>query len=267
VRLGEEIRIIACDLDGTLLRRDGSVSARTVVALDAAVRAGTTLVLVTARPPRWLDAVAAELPCHPVAVCCNGALTYDVHHKTLVDERPISATVARWAVGRLRSELPSAAFAAEIGLSYGQEPEYPNRWPVPPQAIVSAVEALVAGPVSTLIVRDTDSDDAWQILERARRAVGRLAEVTCPGPGGPVELTGVGVNKASALARLAAAAGVGAAQVLAFGDMPNDLPMLTWAGTGVATANAHPDVLAAVDHVTGDCDEDGVADFLDGLLK
>ncbi len=266
MRLGEEIRIVACDLDGTLLRRDGSLSARTVAALDAAGRAGTSVVLVTARPPRWVDPVVAELPGRPLAVCCDGALTYDPHRKKVVDERPIAATVARAAVGRLRSELAGAAFAAEIGLSYGQEPGYPNRWPLPPQATVAAIETLVAGPISTLIVRHTDADDPWEILDRARRSVGAMAEVSCSGPEAPLHVVAPGVNKASALAPLADAAGVGAGSVLAFGDMPNDLPLLTWAGTGVATANAHPDVLAAVDHVTGDCDEDGVANFLEGLL-
>jgi hydroxymethylpyrimidine pyrophosphatase-like HAD family hydrolase len=266
VRLGEDIRIIACDLDGTLLRRDGSVSARTVAALDSAVRAGVTVVLVTARPPRWVDPVAAQLPCHPVAVCCNGALTYDADRRRVVDERPIAAAVARRAAELLRSELAGAAFAVEIGLSYGQEPDYPNRWPLPPEAVVSPVETLVTGPISTLIVRHTDPGDPWTVLERARQRLGTMVEVTCSGPDAPLEVAAPGVNKASALGRLADAAGVAAGEVLAFGDMPNDLPMLAWAGNAVATANAQPDVQAAVDYVTGDCDEDGVAEFLEALL-
>jgi hydroxymethylpyrimidine pyrophosphatase-like HAD family hydrolase len=266
VRLGEEIRIVACDLDGTLLRRDGSVSARTVAALGAAVAAGATVVLVTARPPRWVDPVAAELPTHPVAICCNGALTYDAHRRQLVDERPMVAAVALEAARRLRAELAGAVFAVEVGLAYGQEPAYPNRWPLPASTTVSALEALVTGPISTLIVRHEDQDDPWRVLERARRVVGGLAEVTCSGLAAPLEVVGPGVTKASALASLAAGQGVGAGGVLAFGDMPNDLALLGWAGTSVATANAHEDVLAAADHVTGDCDDDGVAGFLEGLL-
>jgi hydroxymethylpyrimidine pyrophosphatase-like HAD family hydrolase len=265
VRIGEDIRIVASDLDGTLLRRDGSVSPRTVRALGSAVDAGANVVLVTARPPRWVDAIAAELPCDPVAVCSNGALTYDVHRRRVVDERPMAAEVVRQTVGLLRTELAGAAFAVEIGLSYGQEPHYQNSWPLPPGAMLSAVEELVTGPISKLLVRHGDPGDPWEILARARAALGSLVEVTSSGPGAPLEIAAPGVTKASALARLAEAAGVGPGAVVAFGDMPNDLPMLAWAGTSVATANAHPDVLAAVDHVTADCDEDGVARFPERL--
>lgn len=265
--LGGEIGIVACDLDGTLLRRDGSVSARTVSALGAVVSAGALVVLVSARPPRWVDPVAGALPCHPLTICCNGALVYDADRRVLVDERPMAAAVALESVGRLRAELTGASFAVEIGLAYGQEPDYPNSWPLPLNATIGAVEGLIAGPISKLVVRHDDTEDPWLALERAQLAVGELAEVTCSGPGAPIEVAAAGVTKASTLERLADRAGIGAEGVLAFGDMPNDLPMLRWAGTSVATANAHPDVLGAADHVTGDCDEDGVADFLERLLS
>jgi hydroxymethylpyrimidine pyrophosphatase-like HAD family hydrolase len=74
-----------------------------------------------------------------------------------------------------------------------------------------------------------------------------------------------GVTKATALAALARHHLIGAGQVVAFGDMPNDLPMLNWAGTSYAVANAHPDVLAAVTHVTAANDDDGVAQILEKL--
>ncbi len=83
---------------------------------------------------------------------------------------------------------------------------------------------------------------------------------------GLVEISAVGVTKATALARIADELGVAAADVVAFGDMPNDLPMLRWAGTSYAMANGHPDLLAAADHVAPTNDEDGVARVLAGLF-
>jgi hydroxymethylpyrimidine pyrophosphatase-like HAD family hydrolase len=70
------------------------------------------------------------------------------------------------------------------------------------------------------------------------------------------------VSKASALATLAEEHGIDAADAVAFGDMPNDLPMLAWAGLGIAVANAHPEVLAAADEVVASNDDDGVAETL-----
>ena len=74
------------------------------------------------------------------------------------------------------------------------------------------------------------------------------------------------MTKASTLALLCADLGVDAADVIAFGDMPNDLPMLAWAGTSYAMANAHPTVRAAADHVAPGHDEDGVAQVLAGVF-
>lgn len=76
-----------------------------------------------------------------------------------------------------------------------------------------------------------------------------------------------GVNKASALATLCAERGIAPGDVLAFGDMRNDLPMLRWAGHAVAVANAHPEVLAAIRGVTDTNENDGVARAIERLLR
>jgi hydroxymethylpyrimidine pyrophosphatase-like HAD family hydrolase len=81
-----------------------------------------------------------------------------------------------------------------------------------------------------------------------------------------VEVSAAGVNKAAALKELAADLGVEPDEVVAFGDYPNDLPMLQWAGRSIAPANAHPEVLARVDEVTASNHDDGVALAIERLL-
>ncbi|HEY5474733.1 MAG TPA: HAD hydrolase family protein, partial [Candidatus Limnocylindrales bacterium] len=99
------------------------------------------------------------------------------------------------------------------------------------------------------------------------KAVGGLAEATHSNPErSAIELSAPGISKATTLARLCNGWGIDPSEVLAFGDMPNDLPMLTWAGTAFAVANAHPRVLAAVTRFTASNDEDGVAIVLEQLL-
>src|SRR5690606_21796053 len=85
---------------------------------------------------------------------------------------------------------------------------------------------------------------------------------------GYVEICPPGVDKATGLAVVAESLGVDPAEVLVFGDMPNDAPMFAWAGWGrVAVANAHPSIRSLADELTLTNDEDGVAVFLDRLLS
>ncbi len=96
-------------------------------------------------------------------------------------------------------------------------------------------------------------------------ALDGLVSVTHSNSKGLIEAGALGVSKASVVAEIAAAHGIGRESVIAFGDMPNDLPLLAWAGTSCAVANAHPAVLAAATHVIGSNDEDGVAEYLEKL--
>ncbi len=97
--------------------------------------------------------------------------------------------------------------------------------------------------------------------------VGDRANLAYSGAHGLAEITGPGVTKATGLARWAATLGVGAESVWAFGDMPNDLPMLRWAGRSYAVANAHPDVLTAATHRCPANSDDGVATVLESLTR
>jgi hydroxymethylpyrimidine pyrophosphatase-like HAD family hydrolase len=76
---------------------------------------------------------------------------------------------------------------------------------------------------------------------------------------GLIEISAPGITKGSGLARLAGQLGIAPAEVVALGDMPNDLPMLQWAGHGVAMANAHPAVLESADEITAPNSQDGLA--------
>ena len=123
---------------------------------------------------------------------------------------------------------------------------------------------LVREPVTKLLARHPSAPFA-DVLAAARRIGGDDAVSTTAG-GTVVEISGAGVTKASALATLCAAEGIVRAAVIAFGDAPNDLALLAFAGRSVAVGNAHPDVLAAAGEVTASNDDDGVAQVLERLL-
>jgi hypothetical protein len=260
------VRAVACDLDGTLLRSDGTLDERSRRALAATERAGIVLIICTARPSRWLRSLGEAMGHRGVAICANGAVVWDLHAEQLIEARPLAPPAAREVVARLRLELPGATWAVEHADRFGHEPAYVPRWPVPEDTLIAAVDALLAEPVVKLMVRD-EQFSADDLLALARAHVGHLAELTHSSTADSlIEISAAGVSKASTLAALCAQLGIDRAEVVAFGDMPNDLPMLEWAGHGVAVANAHPDVLAVADEVTTGNDRAGVARVLERLL-
>lgn len=261
------VRLIATDLDGTLLRSDGSVSRRTVRALRSAEKAGYVVVVATGRPPRWMLPVAEALGHTGLAVCANGAVVVDLHSERVTEVRPLGRDVVLKIAELVRDAVPDVHFAVETASrGFGQEPDYwthesddrNNAW-------IAPIDGLAADDVVKLLVqhRTMGPDD---LLMAGREVAGDLAELTHSSRNGLLEVSAPGVTKASTLARIADRHGVGPEQVIAFGDMPNDLPMLAWAGAGYAMENAHPDVLAAAERFAPSNDQDGVARVVESLL-
>ena len=259
-------RVIACDLDGTLLRSDGTLDKRSQRALAEIQRAGALLVLCTARPSRWMAPLAQATGHSGVAICANGAVVWDLHAEAVLEARALEPAAARDVVTRLRTALPAASWAVERPEGFAHEPAYAPRWPVPDDTIVAPIDVLIGEPVVKLMLRE-EEHNADTLLAIASGLVGHLAELSHSNSADClIEIAARGVNKASALAGLCAARGIDPAGVIAFGDMPNDLPMLRWAGHGVAVGNAHPHVLAAADEITTGNDDAGVARVLERLL-
>ena len=258
-------RLVATDLDGTLLRSDGTGSERTAEALRAVRSQGIRTVLVTARPPRWLDPLGDLVGDGGVAICGNGAFVYDVPNRKVLSHRGIRPEAVAEIVADLRRELPGVTFAAERTTGFALEDAYESQHPVPVDAVRGPIPSADAGVVGKLLGRHPSMSEA-EFLERVADVVGTRGIVAYSGAGGLAEISAPGVTKAAGLESWCADLGLDAADVWAFGDMPNDLPMIAWAGTSFAVANAHPDVLAAADHVCPSNDEDGVAQVLERLV-
>jgi len=259
-------RLVASDLDGTLLRPDGSVSDRTRAALDALTARGTPFVMVTGRPLRWIPPVLEQTGVHAEVVCNNGALVQDPRTDEVVAEWPLPADVLAAATARIREVVPDVTFAAEHRHRLVHEERYPVRWTIARQQVdVVTLDELAAEPALKLLVRQL-SGDADTLLDACTRALDGVATPTHSGGLGLVEVSAAGVDKARGLAWVADRHGVGAPDVLAFGDMPNDVAMLRWAGRSVAVGEAHPYARAAADDSTAPSDQDGVAAYLERYL-
>ncbi len=265
------VKMVATDIDGTLLRSDQTVSDRTRRAVEAVEDAGLTFMLVTGRPPRWLAPVQEELDHHGIAICANGGVVLDLRTGEVLEVNAFAEDTAREVLGRVRDLAAGLGFGVEWADGFAHDPSYPRglrQSESVPGAVhdVTDDDQFFDRPVVKLLVRTEDQGEALEDLAgRAVQATDGLATVTWS-MGGLLEISAAGVNKASTLARFAQQRDADSGEVVAFGDMPNDLQMLSWAGRGVAVANAHPLILDAADEHTASNDEDGVARVLERLV-
>ncbi|HEY8533382.1 MAG TPA: HAD family hydrolase [Micromonospora sp.] len=266
--MGHLPQLVATDLDGTLLRKDKTVSSRTAAALERLSAQGCRVVLVTGRPLRWLAAVYDQLHAPLPAVCANGAVVYDPLTDRVLRADPLAPELLAEVARRLRAAVPGVTFAVEVddGRVMWHGEDWPAHWNANhPSAYVVAEDDLLSAPAVKLLARsDQDPETFVQIVTGA---IAGLAEATHSSYSGLVEISAAGVTKAAGLAWLCERWGLGPADVIAFGDMPNDVPMLTWAGRAVAVSNAHQAVREIADEVTASNEEDGVAAYLEELFQ
>ncbi|OLT49473.1 haloacid dehalogenase [Cellulosimicrobium sp. CUA-896] len=294
-------RLVATDLDGTLLRSDGTVSGRTREALLAAEDAGVEIVFVTARPPRWLAPLEDVVGGHGRVICLGGAAVWDLATGRALDVCGFRDDAALALVEDLRAAVPDVALAFERVEGPTFDPAFrsddddaadpahartvrpvegtlgrsPRDAPGPVPGPVGKILARRGGtppspdaPATQPVVVARDEDPAQErFFAEVRDVVGHRAHLAYSGAAGLAELFAPDVTKDAALARWCARLGIGADEVWAFGDMPNDLPMLRWAGRSFAVANAHPDVHAAATDTTAANDDDGVAVALETALS
>ncbi|OKJ73704.1 hydrolase [Streptomyces sp. TSRI0107] len=259
-------RLVATDLDGTLLRGDLTVSARTRRALERVAAAGAHHLVVTGRPAVACRHLLNTLGYRGLAVCGQGAQLYDAGADRLLASRSLDRDLARDVVEKVEAELGRV----ELGI-VTSPPE--SRFKVTPGFgervrhgwdVTTDRDLLWAVPIDKLILHHPDVDED-RLAAVTRRLTG--GEVTVVhSVKGMVEVLPAGTDKGTGVARAAELLGFTGADTVAFGDMPNDIPLLAWAAHGVAVANAHHDLRAMADEIAPGNDEDGVASVLERLF-
>lgn len=262
--------LIASDVDGTLLTDGETISPRTRAAIHAAVAAGAQFILATGRPPRWVPPVVDELGFAPMTVCANGAVLYDPATDRVVSAHTLSVDTLAVLADIAARAIPDVGLAVErIGNSahdaatpqFVSSPGYEHAWLNPDNTEVSLADLLSAPAIKLLIRRaGARSADMAAALARYPEIAG---DITYSTDNGLIEVVPRGISKATGIAEITRPLGLTDDDVLAFGDMPNDVPMLRSSGLGVAMGNAHPEAVAAADEVTAANNDDGLARVLE----
>ncbi|MFD5748384.1 HAD family hydrolase [Streptomyces sp. NPDC127033] len=259
--------MVATDLDGTLLRDDGTVSVRTREALAAVTAAGAAHIVVTGRSVPWTRHVLEDLGYEGIAVCGQGAQVYHAGEHRLLTSLTLDRQLAGLALAKIEGETGPLALAASRDGLDGEvlvSPDYRLQGGPLRATVVEDPAELWTAPLNKVYIQHPELDDD-ALTQVARATAGSLVDVVMAGEG-IVEILPLGLTKATGLSLAARRLGVKASDTIAFGDMPNDIPMFGWARHGVAMANAHPELKAVADEITESNGDDGIAVVLEKLL-
>jgi Cof subfamily protein (haloacid dehalogenase superfamily) len=267
--LAKRPKLIATDLDGTIVLNYGEITPRTKKAFHDANDAGVKIYFATGRPIRWMKEIAAAFP-FGGAILGNGAIHYDLHNEKVLDEWliPIENQIA--TVQKLRSAIPDVAFAIELKHHFHREKNYNPRWDVGlDQEGVHDIMELMSDPAAKILARcSTQKLTSDEMLAIANKELSELVTVTHSNSlDSLLEISALGVSKGSTLAKLAQRHGFSSEEVVTFGDNPNDFAMLKWAGRSWAMGDGHPDAPKYAKSVTDPHTEDGVARVIEELLE
>jgi Cof subfamily protein (haloacid dehalogenase superfamily) len=261
-------KLIATDLDGTIVNHDGSISDRTLNAFGKARELGVEIFFVTGRPPRWMPEIREAFG-YGNAICGNGAMLYDLMNDKVLEEWLISVDDQIESVNRLRKAIPEVSFAVESHNYFHREKAYIPRWDIGLDNIgVHNIEEVLKSPALKMLARCSQQNlSSDEMLAIAQRELNGLVTVTHSNPHDSLlEISALGVSKGATLAKMAARLGFSAQDCVTFGDNPNDFSMLEWAARSYAMASGHPDGAKYAKSIAGPCEEDGVAIAIEALL-
>jgi Cof subfamily protein (haloacid dehalogenase superfamily) len=262
-------KLIATDLDGTIVAHYGEITDRTIQAFRDAHDSGIEIFFVTGRPPRWMPEIKEAFG-FGHAICGNGAMLYDLMEDKVLEEWFVPVDAQLEAVARLRRAIPQISFAVESHDYFHREKAYIPRWDVGLDNVgVNSIEEIITSPAIKLLGRCSDEElSSDQMLEIALGVLEGIATPThSNGNESLLEISALGVSKGQTLAKMAGRLNIDALDAVAFGDNPNDFSMLSWAGRSYAMASGHPDGINHAKALAPALSEDGVAQIIEGLLR
>jgi Cof subfamily protein (haloacid dehalogenase superfamily) len=259
--------VVASDVDGTLLASHGALSRTTADELRTLHDEGVVVVALTARPARLLRIIEPLWSLVRYAVCDNGATTWDTRTGQLVTATTWGPRDLGLLAHELRLRIPAVSLALESSEGTIAEHEFARlAGDQIDVGVTKTVRVLAPDGAATKLMAIADGYGPEDLCATLSSGLKTRCRLTHSGSA-YVEIGPPSTSKAVALSVLCETWGVQAADVVAFGDMPNDADVLAWAGVGVAMGNAHPTVLAIADDVALSNDEDGVARWLASLRQ
>lgn len=261
-------KLIATDLDGTIVSHEGVITQRTIDAFTRARDLGVHVFFVTGRPPRWMGEIREAFGFGD-AICCNGAMLYDLINDVVLEEWMISSEVQLEVVRRMRIVMPEMSFAVESNNHYHREIAYIPKWDIGLDNVgVEKIEDIISKPALKILGRCSNLEfTSDQMVEVAGRELHDLVTVTHSAANHSlIEISALNISKGRTLEMMAERLGLTADDCVSFGDNPNDFSMLSWTSRSYAMSDGHPDAPSFAKAVAEPCESDGVAKIIEQLL-
>ena len=261
-------KLIATDLDGTIVSHEGVISQRTIDVFTRARDLGIHIFFVTGRPPRWMGEIREAFG-FGAAICCNGAMLYDLINDAVLEEWLIPIDEQLEVVRRMRIAMPEMSFAVESNSHYQREIAYIPRWDIGMDNIgVEKIEEAMKRPALKILGRCSNHEfTSDEMVEVAHRELHNLVTVThSTSRDSLIEISALNVSKGTSLEIMAQRLGLTAEDCVSFGDNPNDFSMLEWTARSYAMSDGHPDAALFAKAVAEACEADGVAKIIEELL-
>lgn len=262
-------KLIATDLDGTIVAHYGLITDRTKAAFGAAHNLGIHIFFVTGRPPRWMMEIK-EAFTFGIGICGNGGMLFDIQNQSVLEEWLIPVDQQIITINKLRKAIPQISFAIESGNYFHRETSYIPRWDVGINNTgVKDIKSIITSPALKILARCSDQElSSDEMLAIAQVELDGVVTVTHSNPHESLlEISAEGVSKGTTLAKMASRLGISAEESVSFGDNPNDFSMLAWAGRSWAMADGHPDASKYAKLIALPHQDDGVAIIIEELLK
>jgi hypothetical protein len=261
-------KLIATDLDGTIVSHDGVITQRTIDAFTRAKDLGVHVFFVTGRPPRWMGEIREAFG-FGAAICCNGAMLYDLINDVILEEWMISIDDQSEIVQRMRVAMPEISFAIESNAHYQREIGHIPKWDAGLDNIgIVKIEDGVRVPALKILGRCSNLEyTSDEMVDVAHKTIGHLATVTHSAANDSlIEISALNVSKGATLEMMAKRLGLTADDCVSFGDNPNDFSMLEWASRSYAMSDGHPQAPSFAKNIAEPCEQDGVAKIIETLL-
>ena len=262
-------KLIATDLDGTVVAHYGEITSRTINAFRTAHDMGIEIFFVTGRPPRWMPEIKEAFGIGS-AICGNGALLYDLHNDKVLEEWLIPVDAQIEAVRLLRKAIPNVSFATESHHYFHREKKYIPRWDVGLDNVgVEEIETIMTKDALKVLARCSEQElTSDQMLAIAQDVLQGVVTVTHSNSHDSLlEISAKGVSKGETLSLVAGRLGIDAQDCVSFGDNPNDFTMLQWCGRSFSMADGHPDAQNYSKGIALPHTDDGVAIIIEELLQ
>lgn len=264
VTIPAPIKLVAIDLDGTLLRSNKRLSRANAQAIADVTNLGVHVVLASARPPRGVRDIYHRLALDTLQVNYNGALIHDMPRGKNVFHQPMPVALAKKIVKLARRKDPDVVISVEV-LDKWYTDHVDDKLPTETSKhfspdFVGPLDAFLTVPVTKLML--LAPPEKLKPIHAAVRTKFANDIAILISDDYLIQLVHKQVDKASALKLVAEQYNIPREQIMAIGDAPNDIGMVQWAGLGIAMDNAWPQLKKVANHIAPPNDNDGVAHVL-----